>query len=379
MRIVKLLIIGICVVFSAIDCSRVASIIQEREALSPRETYLAHIGAHEYPSLRWQAAYERAITDSLQISLPYVMHGQWHEDHLFALGYEVYLERGRQLWIENRTGADLGEIFVEIFESKGLERELQTPLLSQTFEANRSISLPVEGTGWYKILIQPALYLKSSFSLCLYDAPAFLFPVTGANNRSIQSFWGDPRDGGKRKHHGVDIFAKRGTPIVAVADGMIRYRGERGLGGKQVWLRENIFNHSIYYAHLDSILPRPGRRVNRGDTLGFVGNTGNARFTPPHLHFGIYRRRKGPVDPLDFIKLSDAPSSDFKSVSLKGQVLSNRRELRKGPGKKFAVKGRLGRNEVIQILGKADNWYQVAVSDGLQGYMNQSAILEIAH
>jgi murein DD-endopeptidase MepM/ murein hydrolase activator NlpD len=62
--------------------------------------------------------------------------------------------------------------------------------------------------------------------------------------------------------------------------------------------------HSYYFAHLDSQYVRAGQRVKQGDTLGTVGNTGNARFTPAHLHFGIYQSRS--KDPLHYIKTLDA-------------------------------------------------------------------------
>src|SRR5690606_27574329 len=88
--------------------------------------------------------------------------------------------------------------------------------------------------------------------------------------------------------------------VVAVTDGTVSFTGERGLGGKQVWLRAGLFGNSIYYAHLDSVAVTSGIRVKTGDTLGFVGNTGNARTTPPHLHFGIYKSR-GAVNPLPFV------------------------------------------------------------------------------
>ncbi len=76
--------------------------------------------------------------------------------------------------------------------------------------------------------------------------------------------------------------------MAVLANGRIGFTGEKGLGGKQVWLRDTKRGQSLYYAHLDSIAKTSGS-VKTGDTLGFVGNTGNARTTPPHLHFGIYK------------------------------------------------------------------------------------------
>jgi len=113
-------------------------------------------------------------------------------------------------------------------------------------------------------------------------------PVVGVNARQLYDSWGDSRDGGERKHKGIDIFAPRGTQVVAVTDGIISYIGDQPKGGHCLWLT-NESGASFYYAHLDRWAPGlyEGMEVDSGDLLGFVGNTGNAATTPPHLHFGI--------------------------------------------------------------------------------------------
>ncbi|HEU4521121.1 MAG TPA: M23 family metallopeptidase, partial [Thermoanaerobaculia bacterium] len=95
-------------------------------------------------------------------------------------------------------------------------------------------------------------------------------------------------DGGRRPHRGIDIFARRGTPVVAVSPGIISYIGEQPKGGYCLWLTTES-GTSFYYAHLDRWAPGlyEGMEVDSGDLLGYVGNTGNALTTPPHLHFGI--------------------------------------------------------------------------------------------
>ncbi len=113
-------------------------------------------------------------------------------------------------------------------------------------------------------------------------------PVVGIRPPDIYDSWGAPRDGGKRPHRGIDIFASRGTGVVAVTSGIISYIGDQPKGGHCLWLTtEN--GTSFYYAHLDRWAPGiyEGMEVVSGDLLGFVGNTGNALTTPPHLHFGI--------------------------------------------------------------------------------------------
>ena len=100
----------------------------------------------------------------------------------------------------------------------------------------------------------------------------------------------------------MDIFAKRGTPIVSATRGIVVSVRDGGLGGKQVWvLGPGRERH--YYAHLDDWAAdlSTGQVVQPGDVLGYVGTTGNAQGTPPHLHYGIYGTQ-GAYDPLPLFK-----------------------------------------------------------------------------
>lgn len=117
---------------------------------------------------------------------------------------------------------------------------------------------------------------------------ALRMPVVGVRAAMLDDSWHAPRDGGSRQHKGIDIFAPKGTEVVAVSDGVISYIGDQKLGGHCVWLTtEN--GTAFYYAHLDRWAAGlyEGMEVQAGDLLGYVGNTGNARTTPSHLHFGI--------------------------------------------------------------------------------------------
>ena len=90
-------------------------------------------------------------------------------------------------------------------------------------------------------------------------------------------------------HHGEDIFAPIGAPVLAVADGNVFSVGWNDLGGNRLWLRD-LNGNEFYYAHLSAFSPLAanGARVRAGDVLGFVGNSGDAETTPPHLHFEIH-------------------------------------------------------------------------------------------
>lgn len=116
-------------------------------------------------------------------------------------------------------------------------------------------------------------------------------PVAGLTGRDIHDNFGYPRDGGTRRHRGIDIFAPRGTPVVAVLDGYLSYIGDQKKGGRSVWL-VNEEGYSFYYAHLDRWAPGiyEGMQVRQGDLIGFVGTTGNAAGTSPHLHFQVSHR-----------------------------------------------------------------------------------------
>lgn len=131
---------------------------------------------------------------------------------------------------------------------------------------------------------------------------SLVFPVSGKKS-FIGSFWGAVRDGGKRKHEGIDIFALKGTPVVAICDGIIVSRGNTPRGGKVLWLQSTTHPMTAYYAHLDHQKVKSGQFVRKGQVIGTVGNTGNARYTPAHLHFGIYKYF-GAVNPLPYVKNS---------------------------------------------------------------------------
>ncbi len=120
-------------------------------------------------------------------------------------------------------------------------------------------------------------------------------PVDGAV--AFTDTWGAPRSGG-RTHKGVDMIAARGTPLVAIESGVISRMRNGGLGGITLWL-EGSTGDSFYYAHLDGYAPglSTGQSVTAGDLVGYVGNTGNARYTVPHLHFEYHPGGGSAINP----------------------------------------------------------------------------------
>jgi peptidoglycan LD-endopeptidase LytH len=108
--------------------------------------------------------------------------------------------------------------------------------------------------------------------------------------------WGAPRDGGRRRHQGIDLLAPTGTPLVAVASGHITRLSntDRGRGGISLWLRDRR-GTAYYYAHNHHNLVRLGQQVRAGQVIARVGATGNARGGPPQLHFQIHPSGGRPV------------------------------------------------------------------------------------
>lgn len=145
---------------------------------------------------------------------------------------------------------------------------------------------------------------RTTWELSREAAPVALpVPVEGVSARRIADTFGAPR-GRSRTHAGVDIFARRGTPVRSATRGVVVSVREGGLGGRQVWVLGPA-GQRHYYAHLQDWAPglQRSRVVRAGDVLGFVGDTGNARGTPPHLHYGIYAGG-GAYDPLPLLRRS---------------------------------------------------------------------------
>ena len=119
-------------------------------------------------------------------------------------------------------------------------------------------------------------------------AGGYVFPVYGPVS-FIDTFGAFRGDVPGNWHHGDDIFAPLGAPILACADGIVFSIGWNDVGGNRLWLRDAQGNE-FYYAHLSAFSPlaKNGLHVKAGEVLGFVGNTGDASGTPTHLHFEIH-------------------------------------------------------------------------------------------
>jgi murein DD-endopeptidase MepM/ murein hydrolase activator NlpD len=143
-------------------------------------------------------------------------------------------------------------------------------------------------------------------------------PLKDVSKKQIADTWHAPR-GSIRQHEGQDIFAPKGTPIYSATSGYVYNIGEDNLGGHTVSVI-GAGGVVYYYAHLDSYAPRlsKGDPVTTRTVLGYVGTSGNASGTPPHLHFGVYSM-SGAVNPLPLLK--DRPTE----VAKKSKPISTRK------------------------------------------------------
>lgn len=324
----------------------------------------------------WENQVELALNDSIQIHLPYAQAGKFTPKGFQIFSYNVLMNIGEKLEISVETDSISQLVFIDLYRQENDSLKSYKKVESSAFNKS-SLSREIEKPGLYKAVIQPEINANSFFSIKIKKTSIYEFPVAGGTNRSIQSFWGAARDGGRRSHEGIDIFAPRGTPVIAVTDGRITSSGERGLGGKQVWLRDTKRGQSLYYAHLDSIVPLGNARVKTGDTIGFVGNTGNARTTAPHLHFGIYKGYGGAIDPLPHVYLIDEPEfenpGDFPETQhLITQSSSNLRD--QPTTNRSTIIANLPARDTLRFLGKTNEWYHVRTADNQAAFIHQSLV-----
>lgn len=373
MRLFSKLFILFTITIFAISCKRVP--VSHWFPVTPLEHYEQELykdkAEKTISGQTWFRTGKEVLGDLLFTEVPY-QERFYLGDSIPAQSIRMIIPKGRRLVINaSRNEEDsLSKLFLELFRI----RRNGKPQRIEYLKTNESILTTADfEDDTLLIRIQTGLNEKLRVSLSITTQPTLTFPLPGYGMKNMLSFWGAQRDGGARSHEGIDIKAPRGTPVIAVEDGFITQTGTNNLGGKVVFLSSNGSPYSIYYAHLDSQLVSVGQRVIRGDTLGLVGNTGNAITTAPHLHFGIYTRGSGAVDPLPFIndkkeKLSSLPAKSVwlgDSVRIKNKVnvytssdFSNSSKIRALP-----------RNEVIRILAELVKGYRVALSDGTKGYI----------
>lgn len=330
---------------------------------------------------RWQAAAEQALRDSLVVPLPVLETGFFRAEQPTAASYRYQVKAGEQVHIRLTLPPGIAppQVFVDAFAlSPGQHPALLHWAATDTTTAGTlAYSYRADEAGQHLVRVQAELLAAGRYTLRLWRGPSLTtFPVQGRTDQAVGSLWGAERDGGARQHEGVDIFAPRGTPAVAAVAGTVTRVAETAIGGRVVWLTETTTGQHLYYAHLDRQLVQPGQQVRPGDVLGLVGNTGNARTTVPHLHFGIYQSGRGAVDPWPFLHRADPVPADLPATA--PNYLSQWVRAR---GTRPATAASNGPNGVplsaatpLRVLGQQAQRLRVEAPDGRLGYVATRAV-----
>jgi murein DD-endopeptidase MepM/ murein hydrolase activator NlpD len=159
------------------------------------------------------------------------------------------------------------------------------------------------------VLLAPAIEraLYTMRLVAMAKPEALPVPVQGVRPRALRDTWNGARSEG-RKHEGIDIFAKRGTPVLSSTEGIVTEVGTNRLGGLVVWVM-GPGGQRHYYAHLERYADvAAGMRIAPGRVLGYVGDSGNAKGTPPHLHYGVYQVG-GAINPYPLLRAAPQAGS----------------------------------------------------------------------
>lgn len=348
---------------------------------SPHEQYADRIknaGLQETALGRlWFAAAEKSLSSPLSVNLPYSETGYFAAEQPKAAGLLFNVKRGEKLQINLSKKPETGfAVYLDLWQPAAAAEESKPVFLLSADTAAATISYDVNKDGSYMVRVQPELLKGGEYTLSITAGPSLAFPVTPKVKSNIGSFWGAGRDKGARKHEGIDIFAPRGTPLLAAADGVVTSVTENSLGGKVIFLRADNKDYTLYYAHLDKQTAQPGQIVKTGDTIGLMGNTGNARTTIPHLHFGIYTN-SGAVDPLPFVnrvtKTADKINAPLSNV---GKWVRNKKviKLSSQPTVNAAEVSALEINTLLKAEAATADWYKVSLPGGEEGFVASAAV-----
>ncbi len=316
---------------------------------------------------------QKALSQALVVSIPY--SEMFYVDHAEpdAFGYRFELKKGQKVKIKSEiTSKDSLKVFMDVFR---IRDTLNTSWyrIASTSKDSLYIEFVARMNAEYILRIQPELLCDIQCFLKIEKESSLGFPVIGTNKSAIQSFFGDPRDGGRREHHGVDIFASRHTDIIASANGYVGRTGNRGIGGRHVWIYYPELAAHCYYAHLETVVVKSGMKIKAGTKLGTVGNSGNARFTPPHLHFGVYQSGFGPIDPYyyiatEYIKANDDPiDMDWIGQNMRTK---SKPTIIKSNDQDFIVE----KNTNLKVYAINTNKYRVRLPDGITGFIHKSDV-----
>ncbi len=261
--------------------------------------------SERYVGKEWTAAAGRALENPTTAVLPFVEDLTFDATAPRAMAFEFQAVRGHGITIR---GDDA--VLLELFhrpdgEAPGRQvysvDDEELVAVADRLPGQGALYYEPREHGRYLLLVQAKPLDDLDIRLSATTESLLEWPVEGTDPGDIWSVFGDSRDGGRRVHHGIDIFAPRGTGVFAGSKSLVRRVGVRDRGGNIVTLYDEARGIFLYYAHLDEHRTEGGLTVGPGDLIGTVGNTGNALTTPPHLHIGIYDENwRRPLDPWYF-------------------------------------------------------------------------------
>jgi peptidoglycan LD-endopeptidase LytH len=326
----------------------------------------------------WFGAAEQSVASPVDIPLPYRETGYFAADKPSAAGFRFSAQRGQKLVIVlDRKPTDHFTLYIDLWKVSG---EMTRPKhIAAADTSAYTIQHEVDETSNYILRLQPELLSSGEYTIAIHLGPSLAYPIKAPGKDHIKSLWGTSRDGGIRRHEGIDMFAPRRTPVIAAANGRVTGVSETGIGGKVIWLRAENRDYALYYAHLDSQMVKDGDIVQLGDTIGLMGNTGNAKATSPHLHFGIYSH-DGPVDPLPFVNPEEkAPEKVIASTRLVGHLArtSSSSHIYSEPNQNSSSRTFIPENTLIRVEGATSSWYKISLPDDRRGFLNYRSVNKI--
>lgn len=364
----------VCYVLFAASCSTTQRSVFAKK--TPHESYADKISNSGLRNTilghKWFSAATNSLQQPLQISLPYKETGFFGAEEPAATGLHFAVKRGAQVVINVTKKADTASVlFADLWQ---VINSSEPKLVASADTALQTITYEADNEASYILRLQPELLSNMEYTVTITTEPSLAFPVPAKAHPRIESFWGANRDAGARKHEGIDIFGAFRTPVVAAANGYVTGVNENHLGGKVVWLRPEGKSYTLYYAHLDSQVARTGQFVHVGDTLGLMGNTGNAKTTPTHLHFGIYTYG-GAIDPLPFVNnTAEQPKNVTASTNALHQLMRTKGKaiiyaVATTNGSKLAT---VDANTLMRVNAATSSYYKVALADGTQGFVDEA-------
>lgn len=319
----------------------------------------------------WSQTAASALHSPTSVDTPYREALYVDPATAFGVGYRFGVTNGQRVEVQiDYAGPARGRLYLDLFR---LEEGKPPLLVASAPEDELRLEFEPRWDGQYLLRLQAELLSGGQAIVTIANQASLDFPVAGYNYRAIQSGFGAERDGGRRSHHGVDIFAPRHTLVLAPSRAYVRRVGQQSLGGRVVWLRDEQRGLSLYFAHLQTQAVQEGQWVEAGDVLGTVGNSGNARTTPTHLHFGVYRRGQGPIDPVPFIRrMRVEPPKLTADLGALGQWVRSRRSsipVGARPARRSEALRTAPEHTPMVVLGAAADRFRVRLPDGSCGFV----------